>query len=215
MEKYTLSASLRSELGKKNEAVRNNFMVPAVVYGHGVTNQNIVVSAADFRNVFAKAEHSGLIDLTVDGSSPVAVLVQDLQRNPLTHDVTHVDFYQVRMDEKLTATVTLEFVGESRTEKELGGNVVRTHDSVEIECLPKDLVQNLEVDLSLLKEFGDALRYSDIKVPAGVKILGDEDTVVASAQAPQEIEEDTAAPVVDVNAVEVEKKGKKDEEESK
>lgn len=211
MEKFTLTAQLREQLGKQVASLRDNRMIPAVLYGHGVENKNLVLAEPEFRAVFAKAEQSGLIELNTGDGRVATVLVQDVQRNPLTQEVQHVDFYEVKMTEKLTATVSLEFVGESPAENALGGNIVTTQDSVEIECLPKDLVQHLTVDLSKLVEFGDMIRYSDIALPAGVEIVGDADTVVVLVQEPSKVEEEPVV-VADVASVEVEKKGKKEDE---
>lgn len=212
MEKFFLTAQPRTELGKQNLALRDNRMIPAVLYGHGIDNQNLSVSDSDFRKVFAKAEQSGLIELTIGSAKPTMVIVHDLQRDPLTQEVSHIDFYQVKMDEKLTATVSLEFVGESRAEKELGANIVKSHDDVEIECLPTNLVQHLTVDLSMLNEIGDAIRYSDIKLPDGIDLVSEPDTVIVSVQEAKQVEEETPAEEVSVENVEVEKKGKKEEE---
>jgi large subunit ribosomal protein L25 len=214
MEKYILNAQPRTELGKQNLNLRNNRMIPAVVYGHGADNHNVTVSEPEFRAVFAKAEQSGLIELTIgDAKESVLVLIHDLQRDPLSQEVQHVDFYRVKQGEKLTATVSLEFIGESPAEKELGGNLVTSQDSVEIECLPKDLVQHLQVDLSKLKEFGDAIHYSDLEVSDGIEIIGEPETVIVSVQEPRKVEEETPAETPDVDSVEVEKKGKQEGEE--
>lgn len=212
MEKFTLTAQLREQLGKQVESLRDNRMIPAVLYGHGVANKNLVMAEPEFRAVFAKAEQSGLIELNTGDGRVATVLIHDVQRNPLTQEVQHVDFYEVKMTEKLTATVSLEFVGESPAEKALGGNIVTTQDSVEIECLPKDLVQHLTVDLSKLVEFGDMIRYSDIELPDGVELVGDPETVVVIAQEPSKVEEEAPVAVADVSQVEVEKKGKKEDE---
>lgn len=213
MEKYTLTVQPRTELGKKNLGLRNSRMIPAVVYGHGAENENVAMAEPEFRSVFARAEQSGLIELTIgDAKEPVLVLVHDLQRDPLSQEVQHVDFYRVKLGEKLTATVTLEFVGESAAEKELGGNLIKSQDSVEIECLPKDLVQHLQVDLSKLAAFGDVVHYSDIQTPEGVEIVGDSETVIVSVQEPKKIEEEAPAEEASVDDVEVEKKGKQDDE---
>jgi large subunit ribosomal protein L25 len=128
----------------------------------------------------------------------------------------HVDFLQVKMNEILEATVPVEFVGESPAMREQGGMLIKTLEEVEVSCLPGDLPQHLEVDLSLLKTFDDTLTVADLVAPQGVKILTDPSTVLATTKEPRS-DEDLAAldEKVEADVTKVEGVIKADPEEKK
>src|SRR5262245_42619312 len=117
----TLTASRRSASGKHARSLLRHHRVPAVLYGHDVTNVNLEVDQPQFQKIWRQAGSSSLIDLVIDQQPAVKVLIHAVQRHPLRPEVTHVDFYQVKMSEKLQAEVGLNFIGESPAVKELGG----------------------------------------------------------------------------------------------
>lgn len=207
-----LSAKKRTTTGKRVASLRKQDEIPAVVYGHGVDNRNITLARRVFQKVFAEAGESSLVDLAIDDNTAVKVLVHDVQFDVHSGQPLHVDFFQVKMDEKLEADVPLNFVGESHAIKGLGGVLVRAFDHVRIECLPQDLIHELNVDISSLVDFEAAIRVSDIAVPKGVIMLSHAEDVVAKVQPPRA--EEAAIPAVptaeDVAKVEVEKKGKEE-----
>ena len=184
-----IEAKIRKELGKKTKKLRKNNFLPAVLYGHGIKNISLSLNYNSFDKVFSKAGESSLIDLKIDNKNPVKVLVHDIQKNPVTGFYIHVDFYQVKMTEKITTEVELEFIGESKAVKEQGGILVKSLDKVEIECLPKDLIQSIQVDISHLNNFNDMIRIADLKLPAGIEIKEKMDEVVALVQPPRTEEE--------------------------
>lgn len=215
MEAIQLAATVRTVTGKKVSELRDQSMVPAVVYGHGFENKNVTVELVPFEKVFSKAGESTLVDLSIDNEAPFKVLIHEVQRDAISGAPKHVDFFHVSMTEKLTTHIPLSLVGESKAVKELGGTLVKILDAVEVECLPQDLVSEIEVNLSALENFEDAIRVSDLTVPKGIEIKAEPEEMIVTVQAPRteaEIAADETAPAASVENVEVEKKGKKDEE---
>lgn len=183
--------------------LRKHGKLPAVLYGHGLKNQNLTVDAIEFEKTFKKVGESTIINLVTQDGSVHPVLIHDVQYHYLTNRPTHVDFYEVSMTEKLKASVALEFFGESKAVKELGGVLVRVINEVEVECLPDDLPHSIPVDISPLNTFGDSILVKDLKIPERVKLLTALGEVVAKVQPPRNIEAEFAQPVVeDISKVE-------------
>lgn len=202
MEKIQLKSTARTADAKVG-SLRKAGQLPAVLYGHNVKNQNLLIDARDFDKVLRRAGESTIIELLTEDGQPHPVLIHDVQHDHVSSKVTHVDFYQINMSEKLTATVQLEFTGEPKAVRELGGTLVKVLGEVEVECLPGDLPHSLTVDTATLESFDHVLYVKDIPVPAKVKVLTDPDEVVAKVQPPRDVEAELAEPVVeDVSAVE-------------
>lgn len=205
---FLIEANPREVLGKTVRTLRNQGQLPAVLYGHNVAAQHLAVPAQTFNKIFKEAGESTIVKLKVGASEPVNVLIQDVQRHGTEDTITHIDFYQVSMTEKLKATVPLVFVGESPAVKALGGTLVHVFSEVEVESLPADLPHEIQVDISKLTNFDDAIRIKDLDVDhSKVKILVENtEQVVASVQPPrseEELKELSEAPVVaDVTQVE-------------
>jgi len=184
----------------KNEKLGKEF-IPAVLYGKEVENRSIKLKRIDFEKVFSAAGESNLIELIENGKG-VKVLVKDLQRDVLKHTFTHVDFFQINMKEKIHASIPLHFVGESKAIKELNGSLMREVNEIEIECLPGDLVDHIDVDISVLVSFDEVIKINDLKLPANVKLMHNTNDVVAVVAIPKAQVEETpvVAPVVDAKA---------------
>ncbi|TSC93529.1 MAG: large subunit ribosomal protein L25 [Candidatus Berkelbacteria bacterium Athens1014_28] len=211
-EEYNLTASVRKS--EKAKVLRQGGQLPAVVYGNDFENQNISLVAKNFNKIFAIAGESSLIDLSIDNITPIKVLVHDYQINPVTSEIIHVDFYKVNMREKIKTEIPIKEVGESSAVLDLEGTLVTNRDSIEVECLPSDLVHEIEVDISILKTFDDVIHISDLKIPASIEVLNDPEEVVFLIQPPrseEELAELEEKPVEKVEEVEVE--GEKKEEE--
>jgi large subunit ribosomal protein L25 len=189
MESSKLETKTRQESGKKNKKIRKKNLIPAVVYGHRVKSQSLSVDYNSFDKIYQKAGESSLIDLIVDGKPPIKALIKDVQFNPINQKYIHVDFHQVRMTEKLTTEILLKFIGEAPAVKELNGVLVKNLDKLRVECLPKDLVHEIEVDISSLKTFEKAIHVKDIKIPEGIQILEKIDEVVVTVIPPRTEEE--------------------------
>ncbi len=203
MEKIQLKATSRDIEKTTPNKVRKQGQIPAVLYGHKVKNQSLAVNAGEFERVLKKAGESTIVNLmTVDGKTH-PVLIHDIQIHYLTSKPIHVDFYEVSMAEKLKAKVVLDFIGESKAVKELGGVLVKNISEVEVECLPADLPHSIIVDISKLEALQASILIKDLPIPDKVKILTHSDEVVAKIQPPRDVEAELAAPVVeDISAVE-------------
>jgi len=181
MERVELRAERRTVQGKKVKQLRATGWIPAVMFGPDTPSDSIQVEQRDLLKVLREAGSTALIDLYVgDRAKPLTVLAREVQRNPVTGHLLHVDFYQVRLTEKVKTTPRLEFVGESRL---IGaGTAVLIHgmNEVEVECLPTDLISSISVDLSSLETMDDNILVRDLTVPSGVTILADPDEVVVS-----------------------------------
>ena len=207
----TIEAKARPKLENGNtpkaNSLRTQGLIPGVLYGHNVATQELVVPAQTFSKVYKTAGESTILKLKVGESEPVNVLIHDIQRHGTRGEITHVDFYQVKMTEKLKATVPLRFVGESAAVKELQGTFVPTISEVEVESLPMDLPSEIEVDISVLKTFDDSIKVKDLNVDhSRVKIMiEDQEATIAAVQPPkseEELEAELATPT-EVNLEEV------------
>ena len=184
-----LSTSLRQLTGKSVKQLRDQGKIPAVLYGHQIKTVSLAVDYNTFEQVLKIAGESTLVDLTIDDQKPVKVLIQDYQTDPLSGQVIHVDFHQIKMDEKLHAKIELKFIGESPAVKEFGGILVKNLHVLSVECLPEDLVHEIEVDLSSLKALNDSIHISNLKVPQGIKTLNVADDIVVLVQPPRSEQE--------------------------
>ncbi len=198
------------------QLVRASDKIPGVVYGPQFASLSITLAKREFLHVLRDAGESTLIDCVIEGQKdPVAVLIQEVQFDPLNDQVTHVDLRQVDLTQKIEADILLKFVGEAPAVKAEGGSLVRAADTIKVKCLPKDLVHEIEVPIDSLTTFDQVIKVKDIVIPAGMELLSHAEDVVAKV-APPISEAELAAlaekPVMDVEAVAVEEKGKKEEE---
>lgn len=189
IQSVALKAQIRIIKGKQVKTLRNQGFVPAVVYGNKLDNIDITISKIELKKALAEAGYSTLIDLKIDDDKSIKVIASEPQFDPRSDEFIHVDFYKVKMDEKIKTEIPLEFIGESEAIKSLEGSLVQNKDSVEVECLPGDLVGEIQVDISVLKTFDDSIHVSDIKVPQGIEILDEAEEMIASVEPPRSEEE--------------------------
>lgn len=206
-----LAVKTRESVGKKTTALRQEGLIPAELYGHGLKNKHLAVPAREFNKVFKEAGENTVVTLTT-GTEKHPVLIYDVQRDFLTGEVAHVDFYAVKMDEKLKAKVPLEFIGEAPAVREKGAVLNKAMTEVEVEAFPQDLPHRLTVDISALDDFGKTIYVKDLAAPRGVEILVEAETAVITATEPMKEEEVIApAPEAAVGEVKVETEEKKAE----
>ncbi|MFA6429782.1 MAG: 50S ribosomal protein L25 [Patescibacteria group bacterium] len=188
--------------------------IAAIMYGRGIASQMLSVPFSDFVRVYNAAGQSSLVDVTVGQNQAVKVLIKDVQLHPLTMAPRHIDFYQVRMDEEMTATIPLTFVGESKAVKTDAGTLVKSLDEIEVTCLPANLPHAIEVDLAKLVTFEDVITVADIAMPTGVKAVTASDVTVATVARPlteDEIKRMEQQGVGDISTVKTEQDEKKAE----
>jgi len=189
MDKINLKSKTRDIVGKSLKSYRKKDLIPAVIYGHKKESKSLWVDSMEFNNIYKKAGESTIIEIDIDGKSKASVLIHDTQKDPLTDKFSHIDFFQIKMDEKIETEVPLEFIGESPAVKEHGGVLVKTIDAVSVKCLPADLPSKIEVTISSLENFDNQIKISDLKVSDKVQIMADEKTIVASVTPPRTDEE--------------------------
>jgi large subunit ribosomal protein L25 len=206
-----LPVETRKKFGKANKGLRREGVIPAELYGHGVENLHLEVKTKDFERVYKAAGENTVINLLI-GKEKKPVLVHDIDRDYLSGSVSHVDFYQIRMDEKIKVPVPVAFSGEAPAVKEKGGLLNKTILEIEVEALPANLPHSFEVDVSALDEFGKSIYVRDLKVPAEVRVITDPNTAIVTAIPPVK-EEEVPAPV-DISEVKVETEEKKAERAS-
>ncbi|OGJ63810.1 hypothetical protein A3C37_02985 [Candidatus Peribacteria bacterium RIFCSPHIGHO2_02_FULL_53_20] len=196
----SLKAEAR-EAGIKPKVMRRSGKVPCVVYGSGTKTASITCDRSELNRVYTKAGESTLVELSV-GSKKVPVLIHQMDLDPVSGQIMHIDFYVVDMTKEIEAKVPVRFTGESFAVKDLGAIFVVAHDHVTVKCLPKDLPHELIADISGLKEFHDVITVGALQAPTGVKIKDSAETVIAVVQEPREEEVvEVAAPVEGVEGV--------------
>jgi len=187
------------------EKIRKEGNLPAIFYGKKEKSTPIFLKFLDFEKIFEEAGESTVVHLDGTGID-VDVLIHDVDSDPVTDKIRHVDFYAIEKGKKLEIAVPLEFIGIAPAVKDLGGVLVKVMHEVEIEALPKDLPRHLEVNISSLLNFESVVLAKDIKLPEGVTLKIKPEDVVASVYEPKE--EVVEEVPVDLSAIEVEKKGK-------
>ncbi len=210
----TLSVKIRKDFGKKTKAMKNKGRLPAVVYGPGAKNANIEVDEKEFKKVFHKAGESSLVELAVEGEKEKRpVLINEIQKNPVTDKIIHIDFYQADLKEEVEVAVLLVFEGIAPAEKDLGGTLNKNMLEIEVKALPLNLPHEIKVNIDSLKTFEDHILVKDLVLPANVTVLKNPDEIVAQVLAPQKVEEELAEEIKeDVENVEKVVKEKKEED---
>lgn len=201
MEKIQIESQARDSKTDVVKKLRQDGLIPAELYGHNVPNVHLTLNQNTFEKVLRKAGESTIIELLGPDGKVHNVLIQEVQKHYLTSKPIHVDFYEVKMTEKLTATVELQFTGESKAVRELGGNLLKVLTEVEVECLPGDLPSHIEVDISVLKTYADVIMIKDLKVSDKVTINGDSEETVVKVQPPRDAEAEVSEPVDEAAAV--------------
>lgn len=212
-----LNATLRDST-KSVKQLRRTGVIPAVLYGHSVKPLTLAVPYMDFIKAYRAAGESTLVDVALEGGETRKVLIHDVQRDPLTEQLIHADFYEVRMTEKMKTKIPLRFIGEAPAVKQKGGLLVKTLPQILVECLPQDLVSEITVDITGLNDYGQSIYVKNIPAPKGVVILEKSEEPVVTVMRPKtdeelakELAEETPKEKVE-DVVKVQEKGKKEEE---
>ncbi len=197
-----LNANTREVIGKKVKRLRARAVLPAVVYGHGVDGGIISVDLKEFKKVYSEAGTSALVDLAIDDKKPIKVLIHEPQAHYLKSDPVHVDFYAVKMTEKIETAIPIHFVGTSAAVEDLEGNFVANRDELNIKCFPGDLIPAVEVDITILATFDDQIRVKDLALPETIEVMDDAEEVICLVSAPISEEELEAELTEDATAEE-------------
>lgn len=192
MDKLLLEAAPRTVSGKANKKLREAGQLPAVVYGHAVKSESIQLDSKIASRIFAKVGTSKLVELKIGEGKKRNVLFHEVHKDGRSGLLLHADFYVVRMDEMIKTEVPLTFIGESTAVYQLEGTLVKTIESVEIECLPGDLPESLTIDISVLDDFDKTITLADLTFPDGVKLLEEDLTMIVAAIEPPRSDEEMA-----------------------
>ncbi len=204
----TLKGEFR-EAKIKLDLVRAEGFIPAVYYGHKQASTACVFHLNEFKKVLKKAGASSVVTLEMP-TGKINALITEVQYDPVRGEPIHADFYVIEKGHEVTVHIPIEFVGVSEAVKSLSANLVKALHEIEVRALPENLPHNVVVDISSLINLDSQISAGDIVLPKGVTLVtGATDVVAAIAVAKEEVEE---APVMDLSSIEVEKKGKKEEE---
>ena len=208
---FKLTAKLRDIFGKETAGLRATGEIPAVVYGGKNKTTALTINRIEFKKVLKEAGESSIVSLDLAGKA-TDTLIHEVQFDPISGEPVHVDFYVVSQDKEIEVDVPLTFEGIAPAIKELGASLIKVMHELPISALPKNLPHDIKVDVSGLSTLDSQVLVKDLKLPAGVTATVDGEEVVASITvAGEEVVEEVAP--VDLSAIEVEKKGKKEEEE--
>ncbi|HLQ15545.1 MAG TPA: 50S ribosomal protein L25 [Candidatus Eisenbacteria bacterium] len=192
-----LKASVRDLLGKRSRRLYGQGKLAAVVYGHNAKPTPLVLDRLEFQKVFVKSGRTHLVDLVVDGDKAEKVLVREIQTHPRRLGPIHVDFYQVNLEEKITVEVPVHLVGESAAVKRGDADILQPLHTLRVECLPSDIPEAFEVDLTPLEEIESELRISDLKIQKGVTVLIDPEELVVKIIKKREMKIEEEVPVAE------------------
>ena len=208
----SLEAKIRKDFGKKTKSLKMQGSIPAVVYGPGEKNASIEVSEKEFRKVFHKAGESSLIELLIDGKEKRPVLIHEIQKDPVSDNIIHVDFYQADLKEEVEVAVPLVFEGVAPAEKDLGGTLNKNILEIEVKALPQNLPHEIKVNIEGLRTFEDHILVKHLVIPVNVTVQKGPDEIVAQVLAPVKVEEELAAEITE-NVEDVEKVERAEKEE--
>ncbi len=210
MTEILLKAELRGVKGKQVKALRRLGKLPAVIYGKQMEPISILLDYREVHPILDKISQSALVTLDLDGKKHLA-LVREKQRDILRGNLIHVDFHTVSLTEKVRANVAVHLEGESPAVEDLGGILVLNLEELDVEALPQDLPEKIDVDISSLKAIGDVIHVRDLTLPTGVVVHNEPDEIIAVVTAP-EAEEAVEEGLAEGAEPEVIERGKKEEE---
>ena len=207
----SLSVKLRKEFGRKTKSMKAQGKIPAVVYGPNVKNASLEVDEKEFKKVFRQAGESSLIEFVLEKEKR-PVLVNSIQKDPVSGNIIHIDFFQASLKEEVEVAVPLVFLGSAPAEKDLGGTLNKNILEIEVRALPQNLPHEIAVNIDALKTFEDHILVKDLVLPKDVKAIKNPDEIVASVLPPQKVEEELAAEIKE-NVEDIEKVEKPKKEE--
>ena len=179
-----LSANKREILGKKVRFLRRQGITPVHLFGHNIEPMPLQCDTAELKNVLARAGRTGIVSLKLDKSKrPRNVMVREVQRDPRTDELLHIDFYQIRMEEKIRVEVPIVPVGEAPALKLKENFLAQELNNLTIECLPDEVPSRVELDLSDLTEAEQAIHVEDIRLDDGITIFNNPEQLVAKISA--------------------------------
>ncbi len=204
MAKITLSVEPRTVAGKKVRQLRRQGIIPANIFGGKIKSTAVQVKKTVFAPIWQHAGETQIVYLQLgDEKEARPTLISNVQHNPVSDEVIHVDFRQVDLKEKITANIPVEVIGESPAVKDFQAAIITSLAEIEVEALPTDLPENIQVDIGVLKNIGDVIKVANLPIDrTKIEVRDDPETVVVSAAAQQaeEVAPVAPAPVEGVEA---------------
>jgi len=189
METIILEAKAREITGKKVSELRDQEMIPGIVYGKKLEPINISLSSKEFTEIFKQAGDTSVIDLKIDNEKAHKVLIQNVDYTPTRDRITHVELLAISLTDKVKVGVPVVLINTENPEK-LGGNLILNLDEIEVEALPNDLPHQIEIDCSVFTEFGHTIYVKDLKLDSKLKIHEEPETPIVSFDEPEQAEEE-------------------------
>ncbi len=190
-----MSLTLQIRGKEKSARLRSKGFIPGIVYGNHVMGStvegsggtvSIFVALKEFEQRMKNEQMGKLWDVQIEGETePLKAIVKEVQSDPVSDVFTHVDFYSVAMDQKITVEIPVHVVGQSMAVKSMGGILLKNLDAIEIECLPKDLIPYIEVNIETLDTIGSSITIADLNLPEGIALRADEGEVIVMVKAPR------------------------------
>ncbi|MGE3960476.1 MAG: 50S ribosomal protein L25 [Dehalococcoidia bacterium] len=188
----------RTVVGKAVAKLRRDGTLPASIYGRGLESVAVQLPYVVARDLMNAHGYNSLINVQVEGEAkPRPVVVKQVDQNPVTRELWHLDFYQVDLTRKISGPVPVHFVGESPAVRDRGGILVTHSDSVEVEALPADMPEALEVSIESLADFDSYLHAKDIKTGPGVTVISDPEHLLAAITRPRIVSEAAEEEIVE------------------
>lgn len=179
MERAEIRVEKRDILGKDVRFLRRSGIVPAHLFGHGIDSLPVQLDRGTLQKLLIQSGRTGIVNLRLGGESQARpVIIREVQKSPSTGEVLHVDFYQVRMQDKVEVEVPLVFTGEAPALKDKENMLLRELDTLTVECLPANIPPEFEVSLDSLEEAEQAIRVEDLKLSSDCTVLNAPEQVV-------------------------------------
>lgn len=195
-----LTVKERKVFGREVRKLRREGVLPANLFGKKIKSEALALPLKEFAKIYEQVGETGLVDLKTDGKSH-SVLIHNVQLDPVKNEPIHVDFHEVSLTEKTKARIPIEFVGEAPAVEQKIGILIQPLSEVEVEALPTDLPEKIQVDISSLKAVDESLTVADLKVDTKtVTVLADKDEVVVKIEPPAKEEVVTPPPTEGVEA---------------
>lgn len=179
----TLTVDKRTLLGRKVKQLRRQGIIPANVFGSKINSIAIQVPEKTFAKIFTEVGETGIVEVVI-GEKKYPSLIAGYAQDPVTHSMLHVDFHHVSLKEKVTATIPIHAIGEAPAVKDQGGVLNVSLYEIDVEALPTELPESIEVDITGLTAIGDAVYVKDLNVPTGVELQVDPEAIVLSITEP-------------------------------
>jgi len=211
----TLKGEIRETSKKETKKQKGPNTLAAIIYGPKTKGQALTLNQKEFEKILQQAGESSVIDLEVKSQeNKHTVLIHQIQRDPLTNKIIHVDLYQPDLTKKVTAAVPLVMIGIAPAVKDFGGTLIKNFSEIEVKALPMDLPHEIQIDVSELKELHQEIKIKDLKIPAGLEIDRNPEDTIIIVTPPADVEAELAKPVVGEEGKEPELIREKKEEEA-